>query len=191
MTATYRYADGQAPATRTNYSFAPFEGEALLKAWSTNRLESIRDIMPAAAPPPPMPRPRQADYPVLTEELVEQAYAQALAPDGPDADGPLWQVLRKIETTGRLYRRYGEGMRAETESGCDDLSLYLRFAEAAEAALTLSARLQFLNALLKTLDILCGRASFLSGDQLPRLARLVACEQEHVARIRCGGGAGP
>lgn len=158
-----------------NYSFSPFLGRDFLLAWEHNRRLDIPSL-----PCPAIDPALAAGDPASTAVLTERAMAEA---ECPSDHGPCWQLLRKFETTKRLYRRYGPDMIADKQSGCDDLSLYLRFAEAMDVAARATGRLQFVNVLLKVMDTLVALSARLDEDQLGRLARLAESERKHVDSI--------
>jgi hypothetical protein len=95
----------------------------------------------------------------------------------------LRKLLTKFEVTKRIYEDYDTDFKPLDKDACRNLSLYLRAAEIFDVAYMHWGSLQYLNALLKIMDILCAFYQKLNEAEQARLVRLIECEQEYVTAL--------
>ena len=83
----------------------------------------------------------------------------------------------------RIHRTYRRDFRAVDREDCHDYGLYVRAAEVFDKAFESTASLNYLNALLKCIDVLICRQHSLSPDDQGRLAWLILQERKHVGAL--------
>ena len=178
----YPYSLGNRVEDRNTYFYTPFLGNPFLEAWKLSRIEAIASHEPAiSAPSPESCNPNDNSG----KAILERIYAEAL--DLPDrrADS-LLLLLKRFEVVKRIFTDYNDELRPIDPKQFHDTSLYLRFAEVLDLAYSQTKSLFYLNAYLKSLDVLVSLRDEIAEDHKARFARCVRNEIQHVEEISRG-----
>ena len=180
----YPYSEPGYNEGRGAYDYSPYHGAAFLDAWKASRMALSADA-PVAAPaakPVTMPLPGNK---VMTADLLEAVYAALTknAGDRPAVRYWLAQLVKKYEVVKRVHGGYDETFRALDKGDCRDVELYVRLAEVFDAAYKSYGTLNYLNALLKLMDGLCGRKAALTKAQAGRVSTLADLEYAHIQAL--------
>ena len=187
--ADYPYAAGDLLTNRHTYQYTPYMGLPLLRGWRKNRAAAKAEcgspVQPPAAVDDGVTGP-----PYRPAEILEHLLAAVSVGDVrvPPVRESLAMWVKKFEVSKRLYEAYDADLKPIDRETFRNLAVYLRFAETVESAYRTSGELPYLNVLLKVMDTLIACRAELDTFQKGRLARLIACEDEHVATLatRCG-----
>lgn len=188
----YTYSHNNLLEKPNTYFYTEFKGIPFLNAWKQSRRntlsvtgeeeeipevsdsKSMKNIMDSVA----------AGIPVKTHDLLDSLYAEICSGQNEisePAKGIVYSMLRHFEYGKRIYESYVSFFKTADRSLCKNLSLYLKFGECAELMYTKTSELQWLNALLKCLDILCGYAAQTESRYQKRISRLIQCEARHIS----------
>lgn len=184
MSKVYPYASGSLLEERNTYTYTPYLGQELLKAWRANRQAAIDGLCPASSPPPPrseMIKGKQDEYTtgVVLEELMHCLHKERSA----SMPFQLLKLVQRFEVTKRIHACYNSHWRAVDKGDYRNLPLYIRFAEVLESAYSRAARLDFLNCYIKCLDTLVALRAELGPELQARLSWLLSAELAHVAKL--------
>jgi hypothetical protein len=189
---TYRYSRDDPRLNQRHYSYAPFEGIEFLRAWSHNRARIKAQLNKRLVDCLPGTDPVKQQFALLPRlgigsidtELVLRACANALFEfSSNDLLIEEWAgfFLRKIEIAHRLRNAYGpDGKmsdKREAESAAYAFAAYVLASMAVRRRLH-PERLKWLNALLKTLDILSFRIDDICFDAFAATCAVRALEIE-------------
>lgn len=172
MSVVYRYAEGDLLKEPNTYAYSQYEGEAFIKAWRRSRQAALDELPQAAVSANPQGRVGGED----TRSRLEALWQGLTGHDDealPELDG----LLQRFEVSKRIHGRYTPDWHPINWDDHLDLDLYIRFAELLELAYKKKGTLNYLNALLKCLDVLAAMRSNLSDPEGERLARLIARER--------------
>ncbi|MEZ5595999.1 MAG: hypothetical protein R3E84_06335 [Pseudomonadales bacterium] len=166
----YPYASGELSGPPTNYSYARYRGAAFLTAWRDQRTAVLQRCESAR---PAQPAPTVSPTEALLSGFLRETGTGAL---DREKLRQYHRILRNFEAKGRLYEDYHPGFTSKGRTDHSAPGVYLAFAELAAALYAQHTRLPYLNALMKSLDILCASESRLHADAAGRLAELLRLE---------------
>jgi hypothetical protein len=180
----YPYAQGDLLENPHSYFFSTYQGEGFVSAWVSSRSECRAAI---------------GKDNVLGDEIAEDIELMSCSPtqkylgrvkdlfaepEFPVEDRKnLNLILRNFEAKKRIYQDYNPGFTSKDRTDYEDLSLYVDFASLLVAAYARWKELPYLNALLKTLDILCAHCDMLSVSDKPRMVDLLDAEKLYVDEL--------
>ena len=175
----YPYSQGNRAEDRNTYFYTPYLGAPFLESWKLNRMEAIGRLEPASSAPAPEPC-NPDDH--GGKAVLERIYAETMSLSSHSSD-TLLLLLKRFEVVKRIYAEYNDDLRPTDPKQFHDPSLYLRFAEILDLAYSQSKNLFFLNAFIKSLDILVSLQEEIAENDQGRLARCVRNEIQHVEEI--------
>jgi hypothetical protein len=182
--ATYGYADGALLDAPHSYQYTPFLGHPFLESWAALLADVQAELGEPLPPPAPCSRKTSAGTSVIrTEELLEELFAElARSEESPEDEirETLKRLVKKFETSKRLFACYDEAFVPVDKREYRDLNLYLRMAETTERAYVLTQDLVYLNVFLKLVDLLTAYKGVLQGSQKNRVSWLIRRILEHV-----------
>lgn len=176
----YPYSQGDRLEERNTYFYSQYHGTAFFPAWHASRQAALARLPAPHAVPLATPVERRDDASDTAALLTDLLHADAAAPGKRRLAE---RLLQRFEVSKRLHRCYDSTLRAVTDSGYDDLNLYLQFAALCLHQAGQPGALPFLNGLLKVIDSLISIHPRLTPAQGAQLAWLIAAEQDWVARI--------
>lgn len=181
---TYPYAQGNLLEKPNTYFYTPFQGMDFLQAWLASR-KRVLDACAASLEEEPVITERQGEKPASSTQKFLMDTLEALRSGHFDAgrSTSLDLLLRNFEAKKKLFEAYQPGFQSRGRQDFHRLELYVVFAEVLDAAYTQTQRIQYLNSLIKAMDILCAYVSSLSVASKVRLAQLIASETGHVAHL--------
>ena len=180
---TYPYAEGKLLEKPNTYFYTPFQGTDFIQAWLASR-KRVLDACVASLEEPVITE-RQGEKPVSSTQKFLLDTLEALRSGHFDAghSTSLDLLLRNFEAKKKLFEDYQPGFQSRGRQDCFNLQLYLAFAEVLDTAYTQTQRIQYLNGLIKAIDILCAYEGSLAVAYKVRLAALLTAEARHVARL--------
>lgn len=186
----YPYARSDLLEQRNDYFYSAFHGPAFLDAWRASR-KAAADLLDQAetgslpGDGETRPSPTLLHLHALRERLAAGTLDSAQR-------STLDRLVQRFEVSKRLHAAYDDAFKPLDAEDYRDLRLYVAFAEVLAAAAARSARLSYLNALLKCMDILAGAAACMPASQRTRARELLLVEDDLVRRVQhaAGGMAG-
>ena len=185
----YPYATGNLLASPQSYFYSEYQGESFIAAWALNRSECRAELATDIA---------SADGSSGGDGSIACSHTQKYfrrlkdlfdSRDFPAEDRKnLDAILRNFEAKKRIYQDYNPGFTSKNRTDHEDISLYVDFAFLLVAAFSRWKELPYLNALLKSLDILCAHRDMLSVSDRVRMGELVDAEKRHVDELAQGLG---
>ena len=181
---TYPYAEGKLLEKPNTYFYTPFQGTDFIQAWLASR-KRVLDACVASLKEEPAITERQGETPAVGTLKFLLDTLEALRSGHFDAghSGSLDLLLRNFEAKKKLFEDYQPGFQSRGRQDCFNLQLYLAFAEVLDTAYTQTHRIQYLNGLIKAIDILCAYADGLATACKVRLAALLTAEAGHAAHL--------
>jgi len=174
----YDYARGNLLENRNSYFYTEFRGETFLSDWRDQR-----DSVPLNSG---INKFRQEDVDSAPIERHLSKTCDRLRAD--DLDDVLFRgldcLLQRFEVTKRVHGEYNSNWRPIDPQDYLGLERYVLFAETMSLAYRKSQRLQYLNALLKSMDILTALAREMDTEQCTRVETLISSESSYVERLR-------
>ena len=175
----YPYSQGNRVEDRNTYFYTPYLGSPFLESWKLNRMEAIGRLKPASSAPAPEPC-NLDDH--TGKAVLERIYAETMSLSSRSSD-TLLLLLKRFEVVKRIYVEYNDELRSIDPKQFHDPSLYLRFAEILDLAYSQSKNLFFLNAFIKSLDILISLRDEIAEVHQGRFARCVRNEIQHIEEV--------
>ncbi len=192
MNQEYTYDKGQLLVEPNTYFYTKYYGWDFIEAWRRSRDMIIEEIKEESSPPQKetslsvediITRLNQNEG-VLTEALLDTLYGSMNVRKVQDSEDRIYflmeKLLKRFEVTKRIYTGYTKQLRPKDPSSFQDAILYVRFAEVLEAAFSTTGKLQYLNALLKCIDILSAIRGQLGKEGKKRLVWLLKRERHHI-----------
>jgi len=190
----YPYASGDLLSNPNTYFYTPYEGIKFVESWKQSRADVTADIGEEAPPPvnrksEPLPEVMKRindGSAVKTETILDSLYVQMNVKkndNGVDIFVPLNIFLKRFEVSKRIYKAYGKEFRVHDKDDYNDLTLYLYTAEVFESAYRLTGKMQYINALLKCVDILCAFNKEINKHCRRRVAWLIGRERHHIIAL--------
>ena len=161
----YRYAQGDPLTQKFSYDYIPYGGASFTRGWIEARL-TLLDLVDSNEQQQTMPR--HDDFRELCDQVRQS-----------DTD-KMDLILKRFEVTKRVFGAYQDDGRAVDREDFHDLTRYLDFAFILEFTYQQTQGLQYLNALLKVMDILCCYCERLDASSQLALKSLILAEQEHI-----------
>jgi len=189
--AIYPYTKGNLLKKPNTYFYTPYGGREFIKAWKKDRQKLLDQAGHITLPPrakgviPLESLIQRIDTGriVSTQVILETLYgyiSEKRKKHSVKALRPLDRVVKKFETTKRIYVSYGRRLRTLKRYPYKNMSLYVRVAEIFEAAYVKFGDLPYLNVLLKCNDVLCSVSHGLGRDLKKRVKWLILRELDHV-----------
>lgn len=176
----YPYAQGDLLNRPNTYFYSPFHGKAFVTAWLHSREKCLHFCRETGGVEQ---HPSDA-RPAGTEHFLRRIFLNLQSGDlTADDKVALNSLLRNFEAKKRIFEDYESGFRSAGRTDFKDLSLYVDFAEVLNAVYAVTQRPQYLNALIKCLDILCAYLVDFTDWNRGRVGRLITYEREHVMRM--------
>lgn len=176
----YPYAHGDLLEWPNTYFYSPFHGKAFVSAWLHSRekcLHSCRKIGGVEQHP-------SNARPAGTAHFLRRIFLNLQSGDlTADDKVALNSLVRNFEAKKRIFEDYESGFRSGGRTDFKDLSLYVDFAEVLAGVYAVTQRPQYLNALIKCLDILCAYLADLTDWNRERLGRLITDERNYVIQV--------
>lgn len=188
--STYSYSEGALFDAPQSYMYTPYVGSRFVLDWSISRslhlsrfsspawLVLMRPACPSAAP--------KNEF-ILTESILTTLCLDLRAGSKTTHEVKYWlpRLLKKFEVSKRLYRHYAiqPPHRMITESGYDDINLYLLLTESLIRAWTYDPVTQYINGILKLIDTLASQANQLNKAQSAHFSCLLYAERIIVDKI--------
>lgn len=175
----YPYAQGPLLEQPNSYFYTRYHGEAFLDAWQQSRtLVSMPDNL--SRPSADIDHISAEGKDIVTRNLLHDLLDR-------QAEQTYWwpRLVKKFEVKKRLFAAYQSEPphRPLTESGYEDLDIYLLFAEWLIISYQQQAKLQLLNTLLKVMDTLISQQNQMYSRQLTNLAWLLEQENACVSQL--------
>ena len=176
----YPYAHGDLLECPNTYFYSSFYGKAFVSAWLHSREECLHICRETggAEQRPSDARPTGTAH--FLRRISLKLQSGALTTDDKVA---LNSLLRNFEAKKRIFEDYESGFRSAGRTDFKDLSLYVDFAEVLAGVYAVNQRPQYLNALIKCLDILCAYLADLTDWNRERLGRLITDERKYVIQV--------
>ena len=180
----YPYAQGDLLKTPNTYFYTPFQGTDFIQAWLDVR-RRVRDACLASNEKEYLPSVLQQEGPATgtLKFLLDTLDALRTGRFEAATSTDLNLLLRNFEAKKKLFEDYQPGFQSRGRLDCFNLQLYIAFAEVLDIAYTQTHRIQYLNGLIKAIDILCAYAERLTTPDKTHLTRLLTAETGHVARL--------
>ena len=180
----YPYAQGNLLETPNTYFYTPFQGMDFIQAWLEVR-RRVRDACLASNEPehPPAALQQEGTATGTLKFLLDTLDALRTGRFEAAILVDLNLLLRNFEAKKKLFEDYQPGFQSRGRLDCFHLELYIAFAEVLDTAYTQTHRIQYLNGLIKAIDILCAYAERLAVPGKARLAALLEAEAGYVARL--------
>lgn len=171
----YPYTSGDLLEKRNTYFYTPYAGAAFMYAWRCRRNEiSSTTVKPVSVPSEETPTGQ------LISKLISMMERGTL---GADEWLKVDKLLQRFEVSKRLHEEYNSNWRPVNPNCFHNMEIYLRFAELMDLAYQSSAKLQYLNSLLKSLDTLSSLVGRIDKSQFTRLLHLISHERNYVDNI--------
>jgi len=186
MSDMYPYADGERLEDRNTYFYSSYYGQEFFHEYYALRIIALKMLG----------EPKKC-------KIVEAAGIEGLSDDGIDTKALIKSLLglymrdkngfehwsfvnhfvQRFEVAKRVYPKYGINWRPTNKNDYKELSLYLLFAELMVRAYQYSAKLPYLNALLKVVDTLISTLESLEVEQKQHLAYILEKELGYVEAL--------
>jgi len=171
----YPYGTGNRLEDRNTYYYSSFIGRDLFIFWKHQREDALQ-VGPRSSPC------------LWEEKPTDRLIANLLSSLARRVAGPAeWlqidKLLQRFEVSKRLHGEYNSKWRPIDPSDYQGMETYLRFAELMDQAYLSSAKLHYLNALLKSIDTLTALVVRLDAQQFNRLKQLADSERDHVKNL--------
>lgn len=196
--ALYPYAEGDLLEQRHSYFYSAFRGPEFLDAWQASRRRAAvvaQEEGGATCTSETMESPR-AEGEMADSQAGHRLEASptgcllatlldAFTRGRPDVTdwSALDRLVHRFEVSKRIHDAYGADNKPIDSSAYHDLRLYVDFADVLACAARASARLSYLNALLKCMDTLSAYAARLPVSCRSRYAELVSVEAQLVRKL--------
>ena len=171
----YPYASGDLLERRNTYFYTPYEGVDFLYAWRRQRYEtSSTKAMLIGATSEKTPTGQ-----LISDLISSLSRGKSEVYEWLQID----KLLQRFEVTKRLHDEYSSSWRPVDPTCFHNVDIYLCFAELMDLAYQSSAKLQYLNAILKSLDTISSLVRKMDENQVNRLVRLISNERNYVENI--------
>jgi hypothetical protein len=171
----YPYCSENPLEEPNNYSYSNFSGITFLICWRSQRLKSLT-ISPIS----------------VAERVVGGSTDQLIARliillKRNEVDEELWlsinMLLKRFEVTKKLHKEYDENWRPKNSLDYTSPERYLSFCEMMDLAFLRREKYQYLNALLKCMDVTTALSYKFDVEQNNRLKNLVHREFIYISNL--------
>ena len=172
---TYPYGTGNRLEDRNTYFYSPFVGRDLFTTWKRQRDNAFQSFPTSTICPS-----EESSTDLLIAGLLTSLRSGKVSRSEWTQIGKLMQ---RFEVSKRLHADYNMNWRPIDMADYQRVETYVRFAELMDLAYQSSARLQYLNAFLKSMDTLTTLVDRLGAQQINRLEQLIYRERGHVEKL--------
>lgn len=173
---SYTYGTGDRLEDRNTYFYSPYIGRDMFIFWKRQRDEAASCSIAITSLSPNGVTPTGRLIAFLLTSLVRGI-----------AGSVEWQridkLLQRFEVSKRLHGEYNTNWRPVDAADYQCMEAYLCFAQLMEEAYRLSAKLQYLNVFLKSMDTITALVGRLNLEQRTRLEQLIGRERYHVENL--------
>jgi methionyl-tRNA formyltransferase len=173
----YAYASGDLLEQRNTYFYSAYRGEAFLDAWRQQRHGAETDL---AADGAASNDSAASGEPTPTDLLLESIHRELSTNGKLTQNMNLDCLVQRFEVSKRLHGEYDARWRPVDAADYRSFDRYLRFAEILHLAYGCTARLTYLNVMLKVVDTLTAMRHLLTAHHQTRLKKIIAYEQKHI-----------
>jgi hypothetical protein len=180
----YPYAEGDLLEKPHSYFFSSYQGEEFVSAWASSRSECRTASGADSDSGDDLEAEGGSTRPFGTQKYFRELNALFAEPDFPQEDRKnLDSIVRNFEAKKRIYEDYDPGFTSKDRTDYMKLSLYVDFGALLVAAYDRWKALPYLNAMLKTLDILCAHRDMLTVADRLRMDELIDAEERFVSEL--------
>lgn len=173
----YKYINDEAPAIKINYSYSKYWGKDFIKSWRNTRatvLSDCDDTELFTLISQKQSNLWENEY-VLSEKLLMHWLA-VYENQVTKIDDAIFLLIKRFEVTRKIYFDYNIEMRPSNRNIYEDFKIYGLFGVLLGKLFLQTRKYPFLNALIKTNDIIVGR--FLQMDKEIKPLMVLSIQQE-------------
>ena len=173
----YKYIDDEAPAIKINYSYSKYWGKDFIESWRNTRatvLSDCDDTELFTLITQKQSNLWENEY-VLSEKLLMHWLA-AYENQVTKIDDAIFLLIKRFEVTRKIYFDYNIEMRPSNRNIYEDFKTYGLFGVLLGKLFLQTRKYPFLNALIKTNDIIVGRFSQMDKEIKPLM--VLSIQQE-------------
>jgi len=153
----YTYFNKDVFNNKLNYSYSKFGGVEFLKSWKEKRKECIAILLASD----------NLRYKIIDYSKTNSEFEKWLSTDTVFTEiDKVHLLIKRFEVTKRIYEVYdGDYRRVNRDVTYDNLNLYINFGLILVKLYHKYQHLQYLNSLLKLVDIICSRIFEMKDDE--------------------------
>ncbi|MDR1267201.1 MAG: hypothetical protein LBJ70_02335 [Holosporales bacterium] len=168
----YPYTQRDLLKEKETYQYTSYHGQAFLDAHGAQRRSFLEKTpMTACAEPP-------GNLWAFLKDFAERGWQREILPDQGFA-----LLLKRFEVTKRLWTHVDENFRPQGEAEGDCLNLYILFSYGCLLSYEKTRHLSFLNALLKSNDIIASQTAVACVDR-GILEKVISGELQCIQELR-------